>query len=255
MVFAPPTVDHYGLWSEPVGWSPPIWSYDIYQAGATILGMAIGTQLADDGIELRHLAGRRDTLWAWQGRGNCNAAAGFTDVKEVYRCAKNGGGDLLGNMWGCVGKHLVKVYGEEHQRNLQKILESSGDGKKQAIWTVVNCRSWGNEGLRRCGDCDAEPGQVMAKPTNMGTTKTQDFFWILVDDWILGCAKKRAGFDEVLVKMLSTDPAQRPKPSEVLEHAWFKQHTVAAGVPQTYTCPSMPASELEHIQGSSAAGD
>lgn len=24
--------------------------------------------------------------------------------------------------WGCVGKHLVKVYGEEHQRNLQKIL-------------------------------------------------------------------------------------------------------------------------------------
>lgn len=42
---------------------------------------------------------------------------------------------------------------------------------------------------------------------DLKATQVPKFFWTLVDDWM------KTGFDEVLLKALSTEPTERPKPS------------------------------------------
>ena len=107
--------------------------------------------------------------------------------------------------------------------------QKSLDARKAAWASFVSCRK-----------SNTQPSSLVKQPAQLFNSHAAPFFWLLLDDWI------NTGFDQVLLKMLSTKPEERPKPSEILEATWFKKEIEIPeeGNRVEFTCPDYPISEL-----------
>lgn len=222
--FRPPSFDHYGVFESEVGFHPPVWSYDIYSAALSIFGMSLDGDFSSvkglDGLSAIPVY----PLMLYVSVQN--SLASMSALKQIQKCV----GQRPNKLWSCTEKLFRDAWIQEHDKGIKKIQESSGDARKAALAAVVNCRRW-----------KGNPGEFILQPFpgELPPTHTADFFWTLADDWMA------TGFDELLVKMVSSNPQERPRPSEVLESNWFKTDSVTEqGKPVEYTCPEMPVADF-----------
>jgi len=105
------------------------------------------------------------------------------------------------------------------------VRKSSGAARKQKLMSLIGCKHV------------ADPNNPNAPPQNGNQMLPQ-----IVDDWM------SAKFDDVLLRMLSRRPEQRPQPSSVLESAWLQETFRETDSSQTieYECP-MPGDLTAYV--------
>jgi len=234
-IFRPPEVPHLSLFQPEVEWQKPVWSFDVHSAALSILGMATdgNSGLVMPGKTALHAVPVLPYLLSSEVQ---NSMANWATVQEVVDCGRKiafpGTQAFLNGLLKCTNVISVVQYKKLFDQRLEAIRTATGNKRKAAWASLVHCRT------------SKRFATTLYPLPDMKATKVPKFFWTLVDDWM------KTGFDEVLLKALSTKPAERPKPSEILEAQWFSADTPkVSGTSVEFTCPDFAASQAYYQIG------
>jgi len=234
-IFRPPEVPHLSLFQPEVEWQKPVWSFDVHSAALSILGMATdgNSGLVMPGKTALHAVPVLPYLLSSEVQ---NSMANWATVQEVVDCGRKiafpGTQAFLNGLLKCTNVISVVQYKKLFDQRLEAIRTATGNKRKAAWANLVHCRT------------SKRFATTLYPLPDMKATKVPKFFWTLVDDWM------KTGFDEVLLKALSTKPAERPKPSEILEAQWFSADTPkVSGTSVEFTCPDFAASQAYYQIG------
>ncbi|CAE7695868.1 SAMS2 [Symbiodinium sp. CCMP2456] len=228
-VFRPPEVSHLSLFQPAVGWHEPVWSFDVHSAALSILGMA-----TDGNSGLRMPGGVSlfavPVLPFLLTNGVQNSMANWATVKKVVDCASALATphtqEFFNALLQCTGDVSIEHYKKLFDERLEAIRKATGNERKAAWARLVHCRT------------SKTPLTTLYTLPDLKATQVPKFFWTLVDDWMT------TGFDEVLLKALSTEPTERPEPSKILEAQWFNADAPkVSGTSVEFTCPDFAASQ------------
>ncbi|CAE7198366.1 SAMS2 [Symbiodinium sp. CCMP2592] len=222
-IFRPPEVPHLSLFHPGVEWQSPVWSFDVHSAALSILGMATDGNsglVMPDGTALHAVP----VLPYMLTNEVQTRMANWRMVKEVVDCGREigmpGTTQFLNGLLKCTNDNSVVLYKMLFDQRLQAIRKATGDKRKAAWASLVHCRT------------SKRFATALYPLPDLQATKVPKFFWTLIDDWM------KTGFDEVLLKALSTTPDERPKPSEILEAQWFNaDKPKVSGTSVEFTCP------------------
>lgn len=197
-IFRPPEVSHLSLLEQQVGWHEPVWSFDVHSAALSILGMATDGNsglVMPGGVSLAAVP----VLPFLLTNGAQNSMSNWATVQKVVDCASavaTPATQLFFNaLVQCTSDISIEHYKKLFDERLEAIRKATGNERKAAWASLVHCRT-----------SKTHATTLYALP-DLKATQVPKFFWTLVDDWM------KTGFDEVLLKALSTEPTERPKPS------------------------------------------
>ncbi|CAE7205449.1 SAMS2 [Symbiodinium sp. KB8] len=228
-IFRPPEVSHLSLLEQQVGWHEPVWSFDVHSAALSILGMATDGNsglVMPGGVSLAAVP----VLPYLLTNGAQNSMSNWATVQKVVDCASAVATPATQQFFNalvqCTSDISIEHYKKLFDERLEAIRKATGNERKAAWASLVHCRT------------SKTPATTLYALPDLKATQVPKFFWTLVDDWM------KTGFDEVLLKALSTEPTERPKPSKILEAQWFNADTPkVSGASVEFTCPDLAPSQ------------
>lgn len=231
----PPEVAPLGWLAPQVGFKPPVWSFDVFSAGATVLGMAGNTIMSGQaGV------GILPYYTTYMPEIVQHAMVNVQLLAQSIDCARKEASDpqsksskaatFSNAFYACIAEISSEKFTKLNRERMDAIQGMKGDARKAALAGLVNCRTFEAQGV------------LLSKTVPLGDPIPSPFFWTLLDQWMA------TGFDEVLLKALSSDPTQRPKPSEILETQWFKdQGEIHEGSAVEFSCPEYPMDDAAKL--------
>ena len=182
-------------------------SFDVHSAALSILDMATDGKSLNSGLVMPGGAALAavPVLPYLLTNGVQNSMANWATVQEVVDCPKNraspGTQEFLNGLLKCTTDVSIVHYKKFFNERLEAIRKATGDERKAAWASLVHCRT--SKTLAATPNFYSLP--------EMQATRVPKFFWTVVDDWM------ETGFDEVLLKALSTEPAERDPGSAVVQ--------------------------------------
>lgn len=225
-----------------VGFKAPVWSFDVFSAANVLLGMAGDTIVNGKVTGVPTLP--YYTYYMQEIVQHAMVKVQF--LARAIHCAQKEASDpqsksskaaaFSNAFYACIGDISSEEFTKLNTERLEAIQGMHGEERKAALAGLVNCRQFP---IR---------GQVVMRTLQLGTPNPSPFFWTLLDQWIA------TGFDGVLLRALSSDPTQRPRPSEILEAQWFKDQDlnvrsmnskgdIHEGSAVEFSCPEYPMND------------
>ena len=216
----PPEVNHF---AETVGASLPLHSYDVFSAGPLILTFGWG------GGTLEY----PEVFDSWWQMSKLKLLLSPQSLKRLSSCIDGHVTQQAASH--CVNLHTWLIYREFFSQHLRS--QRRGQNRKMSLAQLMTCKyprmSWLDCVL---GGCD----QHYSGPPVDSSHSLAGHVQALLDGWI------RTSFDDLIWRSLSSDPTERPLPSEILTSLWFTNEAlamkdVALKAVETFqiTCPAM----------------
>lgn len=220
----PPEVNHF---AETVGASLPLHSYDVFSAGPLILAFC----WAGGTLEYP------EVFDSWWQMSKLKLLLSPQSLKRLSSCI-DGHVTQQAAIF-CVNLHTWLIYREFFSQHLSHLRSHRrGKNRKMRMAQLMTCKyrrmSWLDCVLGGCDRHYSGPPEVDSSHSLQGHVQA------LLDGWI------RTSFDDLIWRSLSSDPTERPLPSEILTSLWFTNEAlamkdVAFKAVETFqiTCPAM----------------